>query len=624
MRAAGYTRSSLVSASGYRQDSFSHGNFFDPFGQQARLMSGNQRQDEEFIGMNKTKSLQLKIHKLYQESVLASQRSDYTLALEKAKQCVSRERSLQKHMMALVQPKDSQSKNSLLLNNLEILIAVQVNLAVQLTRNRLYQEAINIYQSIAKIEMPNSKDPNKKASLNGRFKCNIGCIYYAEGKFQKAVKFFRMALDQTSSEHQDFRMKITRNLAFCFVKMGKYLDALNLFDYILTEKPLCIDAFRLLVCNYAIKDMTGMKTSFLKLLELRGHLYEHSSLNYFITLSAKNKELYSATNKEFNETFHADTDSYEEDDEDEDDLTDHLNDHSTQKTFLSNNYASTNRTTFYQQQLQSNQLTKSTLPKTHSAQDANLLLKRTIRNDLLSIVHNEQIKQRNWCILTAAKLIAGEIAMNERIENGFVWCAFSIKRACNGTTDLNLITSSTASDQTNNGLSSFSFASSSRLADELIAELQLACAELYLLKRRELKQAIIILKVFEQSLSLSANKRLWTAKYSALTNLAYIYLLQGQIGLAHSYLNQVLELDHLHVGALVNKGCCFLLEGQLDQSREYFSEALLNEPNCISAIYNLALANRQAGKLESALDLLFRLNNLISENEFCIYQIANM
>ena len=566
--------------------------------------------------------MKLKIQQLYQESVLAAQRSDLTLALEKANQCITRERNLQKHLSTLQSDYSEWS-------SIEISLQNQVNLAMQLTRNKLHQEAINIYQSIIKNEQFKTKLYKDKI-MSSRFNCNIGAIYYAEGKFQKAVKFFKIALDRMTSDNKEYvkeylehKIKLERNIAFCYIRMGKYRDALDKFDYILGEKPLYLDAFRLLICNYAIKDITGMRLSFLKLLEFRGHLYEQSSLNYYITSSAtatRQKEFYLNANKEFNDTFDTSlADSYDEDD---DDLTDdHLNDHNS--PIVASMQRQKSAAAF---QLQSNQTSTTTIAVTtttrnHSSEnDANLLLKRAIRNDLLSIVHNQLLKQRNWCILTAAKLIAGEIS-NERIENGFVWCALSIKRTLctaansNATTDLNIIT---------NDLSSFSFSNSNKLADELIAELQLACAELYLIKKRELKQAIIILKVFEQSLSSSANKRLWAAKCSALTNLAYIYLLQGQINFAHNYLNQVLELDHLHVGALVNKGVCFLLDGQLDQSREYFSEALLNEPNCISAIYNLALANRQVGRFQSALDLLFRLNNLITENEFCIYQIANM
>lgn len=608
VRAAGYTRT--LTTAGPEQ--FAHGSRFDPFNQQARLTSGDRRSDDEFTGMNKIKAYQLKVQQLYQESVLAAQRADYALALEKARQSIGRERAFQKYLLSIEPRTDEDDARkekwgSLMSMLNELSFANQVNLAIQLARNRLHQEAINVYQSLAKDERFNRKDA-PRFFLTGRFKCNVGCLYYTEGKYQKAVKFFRMALDQMPAEQHEYRMKITRNIAFCFVKMGKYLDALASFDYILKEKPLAINAFRLLVCNYAIKDTANMRTSFLKLLELRGNLYEHSSLNYFLTLSAKNRGEFSSKefyghkddfdrfDSKFDARFDGSVADSDEDEEDENDLSDPV-----AKSFPGS-------------------ATIGSGEKEHSP-DANLL-KRAIRNDLLSTVHSELIKQRNWCILTAAKLIAGErTAMNESCEDRFAWCAYEIRLLCTGSSDLAAATDGSAGNE----LSSFSFGqSSSRLADELIVELQLACAELYLLRKRELKQAIKILRVFEQSLASSANKRLAMAKCSALTNLAYIYLLQGQLALAHGYLDQVLELDHLHVGALVNKGCCLLADGQLDQSREYFSEALLNEPNCVSAIYNLALANRQAGRLESALDLLFRLNNLVTENEFCLYQIANM
>ena len=64
------------------------------------------------------------------------------------------------------------------------------NLAHQYAKNELYTEALNTYQVITK---------NKNFNNAGRLKVNMGNIYYKMGQFPKALKFYRMALDQIPS-----------------------------------------------------------------------------------------------------------------------------------------------------------------------------------------------------------------------------------------------------------------------------------------------------------------------------------------------------------------------------------------------------------------------------------------
>lgn len=70
------------------------------------------------------------------------------------------------------------------------------NLANQYANNEMYYEALNTYQVITK---------NKMFTNAHRLKVNMGNIYVQLGQFQKAIKMYRMALDQVPNTHKSLR-----------------------------------------------------------------------------------------------------------------------------------------------------------------------------------------------------------------------------------------------------------------------------------------------------------------------------------------------------------------------------------------------------------------------------------
>jgi intraflagellar transport protein 88 len=58
----------------------------------------------------------------------------------------------------------------------------------------------------------------------------MGNLYHIQEKFPKAIRMYRMALDQTSREEKDTRLKILRNIGNTFVKIGKLRDAIIAYE----------------------------------------------------------------------------------------------------------------------------------------------------------------------------------------------------------------------------------------------------------------------------------------------------------------------------------------------------------------------------------------------------------
>ncbi|XP_040913873.1 intraflagellar transport protein 88 homolog isoform X2 [Toxotes jaculatrix] len=237
VRAAGYT-SSLI-----------RGSTFDPLGQSRGpappLEAKNEDTPEE-----KIKILEKKVNDMIEESCMAQSMGALQLALEKAKEAGRKER-------ALVRQREQSGNVDHI--NLDLTYSVLLNLANQYANNEMYPEALNSYQVIVK---------NKMFSNAGILKVNMANIYFKQKNYAKAIKFYRMALDQISNAHKEMRIKIMQNIGVVFVCLGQYSDAKTSFEHIMSESPNIKTGFNLILCYYAIGDREGMKNAFQKLISV--------------------------------------------------------------------------------------------------------------------------------------------------------------------------------------------------------------------------------------------------------------------------------------------------------------------------------------------------------------------
>lgn len=235
-----------VRAAGY-SSSIARGSAFDPLGQSKGpappLETKNEDTPEE-----KIKILEKKVNDLIEDSCLAHARGDLQVSLEKAKEAGRKER-------ALVRQREQTGTADHI--NLDLTYSVLFNLANQYANNDMYTEALNTYQVIVKNKMFNNA---------GRLKVNMANIYFKQKNYTKAIKFYRMALDQISNAHNAMRIKIMQNIGVVFIHMGQYSDAITSFEYIMTESPNIKTGFNLILCYYAIGDRERMKKAFQKLI----------------------------------------------------------------------------------------------------------------------------------------------------------------------------------------------------------------------------------------------------------------------------------------------------------------------------------------------------------------------
>lgn len=134
---------------------------FDPFNQMKSTLPFTGK--DETSPEAKLKSLERKVNNLLEESIQASDRGEFKLALDKAKQAVAKERSLMKQKQQNSSSGSSSSESMPI--SLELTFAVLFNLSIQYTRNGMFSDAINILQTIIK----NRSFPNSGKSINQIF-----------------------------------------------------------------------------------------------------------------------------------------------------------------------------------------------------------------------------------------------------------------------------------------------------------------------------------------------------------------------------------------------------------------------------------------------------------------------
>ncbi|XP_064596903.1 intraflagellar transport protein 88 homolog isoform X2 [Liolophura sinensis] len=237
-----------VRAAGYTSAGAARGANFDPMNQAAKGPAPPLEQKPEDSPEEKIRHIEKKVNELIEESCFANSRGELQLALEKAKEAGRKER-------VLVRQREQLSVGDQI--NLDLTYSVLFNLANQYAANEMFAEALNTYQVIVK---------NKMFSNAGRLKVNMGNIYFRQRNYQKAVKMYRMALDQVPNTHKEMRTKIMQNIGIVFVKMGQYNDAITSFEHIMSETPTFKTGFNLILCYFALGDREKMKRAFMKLL----------------------------------------------------------------------------------------------------------------------------------------------------------------------------------------------------------------------------------------------------------------------------------------------------------------------------------------------------------------------
>lgn len=94
----------------------------------------------------------------------------------------------------------------------------------------------------------------------------MGNIYYEQKKYPLAIKMYNMAMDATTAQNKEMKLKIKANIGMSYVKLGMFGNAIEVYEDIMNDTPEFEVAFNLLICVYALGDKEKMKSWFERML----------------------------------------------------------------------------------------------------------------------------------------------------------------------------------------------------------------------------------------------------------------------------------------------------------------------------------------------------------------------
>lgn len=203
--------------------------------------------------LGKLKLIELSAINLVELSVFAGEEGKVKLALAKAREAQSVLESLK---AALIQDRSGPSNELDKLSRSqpveshpmttgvrlpELMIMVASNLADQLRRNGLLDEALDLYIKICKTNKSSSSNALFGTHSDGkysnfRFGLNVGNVLLDMKDYNRAIKYYRITLDQISSSGQrNLKVKIMNNISLALLEFKMFPESQTSLSLLLSD-----------------------------------------------------------------------------------------------------------------------------------------------------------------------------------------------------------------------------------------------------------------------------------------------------------------------------------------------------------------------------------------------------
>ncbi|CAF1070793.1 unnamed protein product [Rotaria sordida] len=209
----------------------------------------SQFERKEETNEDKAKKLERTVLDLVEESCLAYEKNDTKLALEKSEEAMRNEKSLNRY----------REEQNLGESDLNLTGFVILHCANMLAKCGMNSEAMNQYNLILK---------NKLLPVPSRLRINIGNIFLRSKQYTKALKMYRMALDQIPEQNADLKFKVRENIAATHILMTQYAEAAQAYESIMQERPNYRSGLNLLLCYHTLGQRDKTRRAFSDLLKI--------------------------------------------------------------------------------------------------------------------------------------------------------------------------------------------------------------------------------------------------------------------------------------------------------------------------------------------------------------------
>jgi intraflagellar transport protein 88 len=206
-----------VKAAGYQSKPGTGSRAFDPTAGMPAGPAPALEEKEDSSTAAKASEMEKRVNRLIEASAEAAASGDAVMALERAKEAGKRERALVRH-------RDSNDLGDD--NNPDLTFSVFFTLANSYALNGMHAEALATYDIIYR---------NKDYDSPGRVKINVGNIHFSKGDYSEALKHYKMALDQLTTESKHLRLRVERNLGVTLIRLGRFQEAIERLEAVVEQ-----------------------------------------------------------------------------------------------------------------------------------------------------------------------------------------------------------------------------------------------------------------------------------------------------------------------------------------------------------------------------------------------------
>ncbi|CAF0743268.1 unnamed protein product [Didymodactylos carnosus] len=208
-----------------------------------------QFEKKEETSEDRAKKMEKMVIDLVDESCIAHEKADTQEALRKAEEALKIEKNLSRY-----REEQNLGESDIGLSGFVIL-----NCANMYSKCGMNSEALNQYNIILK---------GKLLPVSSRLRINIGNVFLHTKHHAKALKMYRMALDQIPEQNADLKFKVRENIAAVHIEMGQYNEAAQCYESIVQERPNYRSGFNLLLCYHTLGQREKTKRAFTDLLKI--------------------------------------------------------------------------------------------------------------------------------------------------------------------------------------------------------------------------------------------------------------------------------------------------------------------------------------------------------------------
>ncbi|GIQ84568.1 hypothetical protein KIPB_006087, partial [Kipferlia bialata] len=216
----------------------------------------------------KARALERQIHQCMEDAACSCALGT-TEAHQKALKRIRQGIQLETKLRSLMETHDLDVSETLASTDLRY--TLQFHRGICQTRAGLISEALATYGNLLTAQSRSNGNGTPTEGLDpertSEIRVNVGALHYKQERYQDAIKYWRMALDQIPRARETLRVRISLNIVKALILLERWQDAVSVLEDLAEVTQEFSVLYSLVICYYALEDQRLMHQAFTRLVK---------------------------------------------------------------------------------------------------------------------------------------------------------------------------------------------------------------------------------------------------------------------------------------------------------------------------------------------------------------------